>query len=157
MPKEYQSKPITTQQAVSKMAILCSKKECCEFDIVAKLNTLSLEQTSIDEVIEYLKKENYINTQRYANSFVNDKFKFSKWGRVKIAYALKQKHIPSSAIYSAIDTIDEIEYQQALSQCVEDKRKGLKGKTPQQAQASLYNFAVSRGYEPQLVLKAIKG
>ena len=39
----------------------------------------------IARIIEMLKKENFINEERYAIGFVKDKFNYNKWGKIKIA------------------------------------------------------------------------
>lgn len=45
----------------------------------------------VDETLGRLETESYIDEARYARAFVNDKFRFDHWGRIKIRYALRQR------------------------------------------------------------------
>ena len=86
-------KNITLKDALSKAQALCAKQEKCEFDIRKKLYDWKLDVKEHDKVINELKKDKYIDDQRYAIFFAKDKFNFGKWGKIKIEFALKQKCI----------------------------------------------------------------
>ena len=44
-------------------------------------------------MFKYLELEKYLDNLRFAISFVHDKFRFNKWGKIKLAYALRQKQV----------------------------------------------------------------
>ena len=94
-------KNITLKDALSKAQALCAKQEKCEFDIRKKLYDWKLDVKEHDKVINELKKDKYIDDQRYAIFFAKDKFNFGKWGKIKIEFALKQKNIPVGYIQNA--------------------------------------------------------
>ena len=54
--------------------------------------------------------DKYIDDKRYAAAFANDKIKFSHWGKIKVAYALRQKNIPQQFIDYALSLINSNEY-----------------------------------------------
>ena len=73
-------------KALNRMANLCARREYCVFDIKSKLMRYELGHESIERIIEHLIKEKYIDELRFARSFINDKIRFNKWGRVKIYF-----------------------------------------------------------------------
>jgi regulatory protein len=81
---------LTFREAVSKASELCSRSEKCSFDLEIKCRDWQLSRDETSRLLTFLQKEGFINHERYACSFVNDKFKFNKWGKIKLAYALRQ-------------------------------------------------------------------
>ena len=77
-------KKITKEEALKKAMRICSKQEKCKFDIKEKLYNLGLENIYINEIVDLLEKENFIDEERYCKFYVRDKYKLSKWGRKKI-------------------------------------------------------------------------
>lgn len=147
--------PLSPEKALYRAAALCSKCEQAESDIRAKLKTWGVSSSDCDSIIQSLLNENYINNERFARAFARDKFRFEGWGRIKIAYQLKLKQIPASTIEEAIAGIDEDEYMQSLEHILEVKARALKGKNDLQAKASLFRFAASRGFEPNLIYRLL--
>lgn len=137
----------------SKAANYCSKSEKCNFDIFQYLKKQDYEQEIIEAVVEKLNSENYINESRYSAAFVNDKFQFSGWGKIKIAYMLGQKQIPSSIINSSLDLIDQQEYEEQLQKILKAKIKNIKTDDKSILKEKLLRFATSRGFEIENIYK----
>ena len=135
--------------------VYCSRSEHCVLDVLNKLYAAGLGEEESDEIVQCLVEQGYIDEQRYANAFVNDKFRFNKWGKLKIGHALRQKKIPTSIIQVALDTLDEDAYSHVLLQLIESKKKTVKGTAAQQ-KAAVMRFAVSRGFELDLVLRLLR-
>lgn len=148
--KTYCRQPISPEAAYNKAAALCSRCEYAAADIRTRLLKWGLEPQQAPAVLQRLTDEGFLNEQRFARAFVNDKFRFNGWGRVKIAYQLRAKGIGQDCIDEALAQIDEAQYEQALKQLLTTKARTLGGKEPQQAQAALLRFAASRGFEPAL-------
>lgn len=139
-----------------KASSYCSKSERCVSEVNQYLSKYCQDFDLINEVCKLLVKENYIDEQRYANAFVNDKFKFSGWGKIKISYSLKQKNIHHETISNSLALIDDENYSDFLNDLLRKKLKTLKNKDLEQIKAALLRFAISRGFEFEIVLKAIK-
>ena len=135
--------------------VYCSRSEHCVLDVLNKLYAAGLGEEESDEIVQCLVEQGYIDEQRYANAFVNDKFRFNKWGKLKISHALRQKKIPTSIIQVALDTLHEDAYSHVLLQLIESKKKTVKGTAAQQ-KAAVMRFAVSRGFELDLVLRLLR-
>lgn len=144
------------QTALNKATSLCVSSEKCEYDLKEKLDKWAVDVSDVIKIIEQLKKDDFINEKRYCNAFVKDKFKFNRWGKTKIAFMLRQKGISNQSIESAIDNIDTDEYISVLTDILSAKHKTIKDKDPYQTKAKLYNFAVSRGFENEVIKEVIK-
>ena len=144
-------KTISPENALARVAALCSRSEQAEHDIRIKLCNWGIQQDSIEKIITRLIDEKYIDEQRYAIAFTRDKFRFDGWGRIKIAYSLRNKHISSNVIENALAEIYDNEYIQSLEHLLRNKLRSLNKKNDIQKKASLLRFATSRGYEPGLI------
>lgn len=143
------------KQWLNSMMVYCSRSEHCVLDVLNKLYAAGLGEEESDEIVQCLVEQGYIDEQRYANAFVNDKFRFNKWGKLKITHALRQKKIPTVVIQIALETLDEDAYSHVLLQLIEAKKKTVKGTAAQQ-KAAVMRFAVSRGFELDLVLRLLR-
>lgn len=148
-------KNISPENALHRAAALCSRSEQAEADIRKKLTTWGINSGDANKIIARLIEDKYLDEMRYAHAFVRDKFRFGGWGRTKIAYAMRQKHISADCIADALTEIDETEYFDTLLYALKSKRRAISGKEPLQQRAALFRFAASRGFEPQIIGKAV--
>lgn len=139
------------ENALHKAAAYCSASEKCEYDVREKLLSWGISIADTDKIITKLVAENFLDEKRFAQFFVRDKFRFNKWGKIKIAYALKQKQINPEFIQESLDSIDNEEYQSLLTELLQSKIKGLKYKDKYDMQAKIYRFAQGRGFETSIV------
>ena len=92
-------------------------------------------------------EEKFIDEERYCKAFVNDKYRFDKWGKIKIAQALQLKKIPSSLYWIYLNNIDKEEYLSILNKLLQSKRKSVHAETEFERNGKLIRFALSRGFE----------
>ena len=93
-----------------------------------------------------------IDDERFCRAFVNDKFRFAKWGKMKIAQGLYMKKIPSDVAWRYLNEIDEEEYLSILRALLASNRKSIHAADDYELNGKLMRFAMSRGFE----LKDIK-
>ncbi len=141
----------TVRQAFSKMARLCSRSEQCTADIRKKIAAFELPEEAIDKIITDLKTEKYLDDERYAKAYAKDKFKFNKWGRVKIRHTLRMKGVSESDIQTGLDEIDVEKYKKVLIKTMKDKAKTVKKKNKFEKMGQIIRFAQTRGFEPELI------
>lgn len=144
-------KPLTPDEALYRAAALCSTAERCANEIEEKLAGWGIPPTAASGIIEHLKREGYIDEARYCRSYVHDKIRFDRWGRLKIAAALRQKKISGEAIADALSHIDEEAYRAGLHELLDRKRQQLGDTGNPSERAKLVRFALSRGFEPGIV------
>jgi len=140
-------KQISFQIALQKAQSLCAMTEKCDADIRKKLFDWKLPDKDHDKIIESLKNDNFIDEKRYAILFAKDKFRYNKWGKIKIDFALKQKKISSENIKLALEEIPEKEYEELLKNELVKKIKVLKETNEYTIKSKLMRFASSRGFE----------
>jgi regulatory protein len=145
------------RQALTKAMALCSQKEYNEANIRSRLKTWGADANDIDDIIDELIREKFIDDLRYATAYVRDKVRLNQWGRVKIRYMLSMEHIKHSLIDQALAEIDEDEYLQTLQDILAKKSRELRGESnPYQKRQKLVKFAQGRGFEVDLALEVIK-
>lgn len=138
---------MTADEILYKMAAKCSTSEQCMSDIEAKLSRYDLTEEERTRILRHLVEEKYIDDRRYAEAFVRDKYRFNKWGRIKIAQGLRMKGIDSETISTAMKAIDEAEYLDILRDLIKAKRKSTRGKNDYEINGKLVRFATGRGFE----------
>jgi len=145
-----------TNAAFSRMAHICSQKECCVFDIKRKLRRKELSDAEIEQVIEKLISEKYIDETRFTRSFIADKLRFNKWGAQKIKNHLRAKYIPTSIIENAFLEFENDVLTKALPDLLEKKRKSVTGKSEYEINTKLIRYALGKGFTMNDVLKCLK-
>ena len=148
---------LTPQQALQKAKHFCSYQERSHYETAEKLYSFGLRKIEVEPLISQLIEEGYLNEERFAALFTGGKFRIKKWGRVKIQHELKQKRVSSFSIKKAMREIDETEYLTVLQKLVEQKWKSLKGEQYLNRIAKTTQFLLQRGFESDLISKAIAG
>ena len=81
---------ITETDALSRVAAYCSTAEHCRAEVTEKLQRWGIPYDAIDRIINRLEQEKYIDEERFCRAFIHDKYRFAKWGKMKIAQAIIQ-------------------------------------------------------------------
>ena len=139
------------QTALSKAMALCSRHEYCIDEIRTKLTAWGVNENDSSRIINSLVKEKFLDEKRYAGYFVRDKFKFNKWGRIKIAAHLKMKKIPSDIIKDALDSIDNEQYMAILENLLAEHCRHIKAKNQYDLKGKLLRYGQSKGFENGLL------
>ena len=100
--------------ALKKAMSFCAGREYCYSEIRQKLSSWNVPDDDSEKILKILTEGKFINEERYAMAFSRDKFRYNKWGKIKIGSALKMKRIPDEIISKAINSIDETEYLDLL-------------------------------------------
>ena len=152
MKKEY-----TIEELLHKAASYCSISEHCVSEVEDKLNAWGVSSGDKQKIIDRLISEDFINEKRFCTYFVKDKFRFNKWGKIKISFALKTKGLDKEIILNAIGTIDDGEYEEMLASLLKTKLVGLKYEFEYEKQGKLFRFAQSRGFENNVIDRVLRG
>ena len=148
-------KECTVEEARLKAEAYCAMSEHCTDDVCRKLEQWGAPLSAYDSILEYLKKEKYVDDRRYAIAFVRDKYRFNQWGRIKIAQALRMKQIGSEEICQAMEEVDEAEYLDILTSAISRKLPTIKAVNDYERRGKLVRFAASRGYEVDKILHCL--
>ncbi len=143
------------KDAYQKAAFVCSKAEKSSNKIRQKLLDWGLSEEEVNPVLEELISEKYIDDERYSRSYVRDKFRFNKWGRIKIAFNLRADKISNTVIEVALEEINDLAYRKMLQEILLAKSAKTKAENQYDKKAKLARFAQSRGFESDLIFKLI--
>ena len=99
----------------------CSYQERSPFEVKQKLREYALPADKVEEIMDLLVDDNFINEERFAALFVRGKVKVKRWGLYKIREGLSRKGVSSAEMDKAITTIDEKVYQENLSYLIDRK------------------------------------
>lgn len=145
----------TYKSALSKAAAICSGSEKCVADVKKKLEQWQVDPSIANRVIETLISEKFIDHTRYTTFFVRDKFRFNKWGKRKIVFELSRKAIDRDIIEEAINTIADEEYLEVVEEILKVKKRQIRQKDIWQTKAALMRYGLSKGFESDVVNRAI--
>ncbi len=146
---------MSADEILYKLAAQCSVSEQCLSDIKDKLNRYDLTEEERTRILRHLIEEKYVDDGRYAEAFVRDKYRFNKWGRIKIIQGLRIKGIDNETINNAMEAIEEEEYLNILRDLIKAKRKNTKGKSDYEVNGKIIRFATGRGFEFTAIRKCM--
>jgi regulatory protein len=148
--------PLHPEKTIRLIQRYCVYQDRSVHDVKEKMNSLGVPNAKAKSILDLLQEEKFIDDERFVRSFVHGKFRNNKWGRLKIAFALKNKGIPETIIREEIGNIDEDEYRSTLITLITRKRKEIKAEKNLNVRQKIVNFALGKGYEMPLILDSIK-
>lgn len=129
----------------------CAKAERSSAEASALLLRWGVSPEEIQAYLDRLVADNFIRDDRYAESFVLEKWRLQGWGKVKIAHALSAKGFGEEAIATALLAIPEADYALYREELMLARAKSL-SPAPRALQAGkLFSFAMRRGLEEEWI------
>jgi regulatory protein len=140
------------EEAKSKIEYWCSYRDRSVFETIQKLQSFGIEEKDIVTIIAYLKEYNFLDDERFVNSFVSGKFRIKRWGRNKILAGILSKKVDKQLVQNALFSIDEDEYLQVIDELVDKKIRLLRQeKDPWKKKQKILQYVIGRGFEYDLV------
>jgi regulatory protein len=136
---------------LQKISKYCADAEHCTSDVVQKLRDWNVEESEFEAILEHLRKNKFLDDQRYLHSYVSEKWNLDRWGRQKIKNKLEEKGFEEGIIESAYHIINESEYISVLSQLLEQKLRALVNDPHESIVRKLATFAGAKGFEEEYV------
>jgi len=155
--EEPKSKKIIDQQAAyAKAEHYCAYQERAQQEVRDKLYEWELKPIEVENIISRLIENNFLNEERFAKAYVQGKFNQKGWGRIKIKQGLKLKRVPEGLIRKALQTIPDDDYTTTLQNLLAKKAATLTEKHHLKRRYKLQQYALGRGFEPDLIWDALK-
>lgn len=143
------------KKALNLVAAQCSKKEYCSADVVARLRRWELSEQDVASIMGFLVKHHFVDDARFAEAYARDKFRFNRWGRLKIARMLRLKQIPDSIVERALAAVPADGQANLCLELLRQKARSLKETDAYKRRAKLYRFALGRGFDHDTVSRAL--
>lgn len=149
-------KLLTYDEALHKSAAYCSLSEHCRSELIEKFNYWEILPEYQEKIIQFLVKEKYIDEKRYALAFVKDKFRYNKWGKIRLGLELKAKKIEERIIEEALSEITDKEYLLMIKKLITEKEKNLEYRNEYEKKGKLFRYLSAKGFETESISKCIK-
>ncbi|XOD66624.1 MAG: regulatory protein RecX [Flavobacteriales bacterium Tduv] len=147
---------LSTEDVKKKLIRYCNFQERCKQEIEEKLNQFNLGPQENDIILKYLVDHNLVNEDRFSKIFTLSRIRYKKWGKEKIAHALRSKSIPETLIEEAWKTINPEEYKKMLYLLIKKKLGKIPGKFTVRKRDRIHRFLISKGYEDTLIQDTIR-
>jgi len=147
---------MTVEEATHKLESYCAYQERCHKEVVKKLKEMRMIPEAIDQIVTHLIQENYLNEERFAQSFARGKFSIKKWGKNRIVNELKQRDISRFNIKTALKEIDESVYLETLDTLCKKRLSQITETNIQKRKKKLADYLLYRGWESNLINQKIK-
>ena len=152
------TKIITDEKAAySKAQHFCAYQERSQHEVRDKLYELGLYPKVVENIITELITDNFLNEERFANAYTRGKFNQKGWGKIKIKQGLKLKKVPDALIKKALMQIPDEDYLQMLQKVIDKKAVLLTEKNMYKRNYKLQQYAMSRGFESDLIADVLRG
>lgn len=149
-------KPTDPHQAMLDRARrYCAMSEQCESGVRQKLISWGAAAADVDPIVDALRAENYLDDHRYARAYCESKLLHQHWGRQKVLYQLRTKHLPKEAIDSGMAAVTDEAYMAMLAETAEHKLAELGSAAPD-VQRRLTAFLASRGFTFDEIKKVLQ-
>ncbi len=140
----------------SRILKYCVFQERSQQEVRDKLYSYGLHRGQVEQIISQLITENYLNEERFAIAYAGGKFRVKQWGRIKIKAALKQKKVSDYCIRKALSEISSRDYTKALDKVIAEKSKTVKESNALKKNYKVAQYAISRGFEPEIVWERLR-
>lgn len=129
---------------------LRSKKE-----IIDKMKNKGYEEYLIENTINYLEKNKYLDDKYFVNAFINDKININKYGQRKIEAELYKKGIDRELISECINEINEEELLDNAIYLIRKRSLRYDKLNKRERNDKLMRYLSGRGYRYDIIKKAI--
>lgn len=140
---------------LAKAERFCAMGEQCEHAVREKLRTWGASDEEMYAIVEHLKQVGFLDERRYVEIYCRSKVRLQRWGRRKIQYQLRLKHIPDALIREGMAAVSDEDYFAALRSVAESKWSSY-GKSDPRSRYKLTAFLQSRGFELDEILSMLK-
>jgi regulatory protein len=150
-------KPVfSIKDAIQKIEYYCGYQERCHEEVVAKLRTMKLDNSEIDEIMVHLIAENFLNEARFACSFARGKHRIKQWGKIRITLELKARKITSSLITLALKEISPEEYLETFENLANRNWESIRETNAIKKRKKFCDYLLRKGFESSLVYEKLK-
>ncbi|MBK8514795.1 MAG: RecX family transcriptional regulator [Saprospiraceae bacterium] len=143
------------EEALINIQKYCAFQERCHKDVRYKLIEHCIYGDLLEEIISDLISNNFLNEERFARAFTRGKFRMKQWGKNKIKAELKFRDVSPYCINESMKEIEDVDYINTLQLLIVKKDKTVSFKNKYDRLKKLSDFAVSKGYEYELINRVI--
>ncbi len=141
-----QRKIYSLHEARVKIRRYCAYQERSQQEVKQRLLSYGLLPYIADELLIELIQEDFLNEERFAETFARGKVNVKAWGPVKIVSALRQKDVSEPNIKKAMAAIEPDKLLANLEYLTRKRWESLKGENHVSRKQKTINYLISKGY-----------
>lgn len=145
------NKSYTVEEATKRLMNFCAYRDRSHKEVEDKLREMKMIPAAQEQIIIKLIQDNFLNEERFAQSYARGKFRIKKWGKKRIVQELKFRKISKRNIETALKEIDEKDYIKTFYELAEKKVGTLKEEDLFRKKKKLADYLFSKGYESNLI------
>lgn len=130
-----------------------SRRDRTVAEVRAFLERKHVEPEPIEHALGELAEAGWLNDERFAQRFAEDKRTIERWGSERIERELRRRGVPSAAIAAAAGEQDRDEELAAAVHILADKARPL---DDDRQRDRAWRLLVRKGYEPELAYEAVR-
>jgi regulatory protein len=138
------------------MEYYCAYQERCYKEVEEKLYSYAVTSSEKEAILTHLIEQNYINEERFAQSFVRGKHNYKLWGKNRIINELKFRNISSRIIEIALKELPETTYLSNFHSLAEKNWENSTDRKGQKKNKKFVDFLLRKGYETHLIYDKLK-
>ena len=142
----YLARTLRSEHEVRTYLMKCVTKAKADLDAIEQENYLAKIEPYIDQAIERLKAQGYIDDLFYAESFVRTAMNTNRTGPRVITQKLKQRGIAEQDIQQALEVYPEELLSDNLANLIDEVQKANRQLPPKKQYQKVVQLLLSKGY-----------
>ncbi|WP_424962721.1 regulatory protein RecX [Ekhidna sp.] len=143
------------KEAKQRAGRFCAFRERSPNELFEKIQSWGLSEEEAASIVVELSNDDFVDEQRFANAFCNDKFQFNSWGKQKIRAHIYSHRLSDQVVTKALDRIDPQEYENRLFDLAKSKWDKLNEEEAMKRKQKTVAFLAQKGFEMDLIWSAI--
>ena len=124
-------------------------------EVADKLKEWSAPEAVISRILEDLRKDKFIDEERFSRAYCHDKFLINKWGKNRLRMELSKYQISESAKNAGLAYINDEVYAETLKHLANSKWDKLKDPDLFKKKQKTARYLLQKGFESELVWDVI--
>ena len=149
--KSYSSKEVR-----QKLEHYCAYQDRCHQEVYQKMFSFSLTSHEKEELMVYLIDNNYLNEERFAQSFTRGKHTYKNWGKIRIVNELKARNISETIIKIALKEINEAVYLETFEELSYKHWQSISESNLMKKRKKFCDFFMRKGWENSLIYEKVR-
>ena len=138
------------------MEYYCAYQERCYKEVEEKLYSYAVTVSEKEAILTHLIEQNFVNEERFAQSFVRGKHNYKLWGKNRIINELKYRNISSRIIEIALKEIPETTYLSNFHALAEKNWENSTEQKGPKKNKKFVDFLLRKGYETSLIYEKLR-
>lgn len=154
--KKNDSSILTFSEIRGKIEYYCAYQDRCHKEVLEKMKSFNLSNLEKDEIIVNLIEHNFLNEERFVQSFTRGKYNYKNWGKNRIINELKMRNIASNLIKIALNEIDNESYLETFDQLANKHWHSITEKNSLKKRKKFCDYFIRKGWENNLIYEKVK-